>query len=167
MKKITFLLIAVLLTLGLTACDPAGFFYSYDELKENVETIELINYDNPDAKKISKEGYGCSNQRDKVTIPFDFEKMEIIEVLSAEKIDDLIQEIAKVHFFRNWRHADAPNGKCIRIVYKNGDFEIIRISYDNCGYVGSFDADGNVKRFVGSVVSSLENATNYFDTVID
>ena len=131
MKKITLFLIAILLTLDLTACDPADFYYSYNELKENVETIELINYDNPDVKGLDRGGgYGCnakrvSKRRDSL-LPFDFEKMEIIEALPTEKMDNFFRDLSKVHFFWDVGHTDSPYGKCIRIIYKNGDFEIIQ-----------------------------------------
>jgi len=148
----------MLLTFSLVACEPANFFYSYEELKENVERVELINYNNPEAKPFS-------NKNDSL-LSFDFEKMEVVEVLAAEKVDDFLKALSEVQFFKNMGHMDSPNGKCIRVVYNNGDFEIIH-SDNNGNYVGSFDAEGNVKRFVGSVAYSLEDVTKYFDAQID
>jgi len=58
---------------------------------------------------------------------------------------------------------DSPQGICIRLLYENGDFEVI--SY-NVQYSGSFDADGNVKRFIGTGIDA-ELINKYFNTQIN
>ena len=70
----------------------------------------------------------------------------------AEYVDDFLKEISEIEFLMSWVHADSPNGRCIRIIYENGDFEII-----GDHYVGSFDSEGNVKRFIGVPNQRLEN----------
>jgi len=160
MKKSIIFVTIVLLIFGLVACDPADYFYPYDELKENVKTIELINYNNTEAKKLFEKRDGV--------LPFDFEKMEVVEVLAAEKTDDFLQALSQIQFHMTWVHSDSPHGMCIRIMYENDDFEIIS-AYVDYGYVGSFDAGGNVKRFIGNC-PTRQNITDiinkYFETQI-
>jgi len=164
MKKIILLILLILFTFNLASCffipqDPGEYYYDYSELKDNVIKIELINYDNPYAKELFEN-------RDKV-IPFDFDKREIIEILSNDKIDDFLQEFSKLKFLMDWKHSDSPKGTSVRIVYENEDFIIISYNID---YSGSFYADGNVKEFIGELAwkEDFINLVNkYFDTQID
>lgn len=59
----------------------------------------------------------------------------------------------------HWVHLDSPQGDSIRIIYDNGDFEII----SGCEYAGSFYANGEVKRFIGLGFVSDEYLTEWFD----
>lgn len=66
-----------------------------------------------------------------------------------------------------WKHSDSPNGISLRILYDTGDFEVV--SYE-ARYAGQFDADGNVKEFIGGLTdpSSFVSLTNrYFNTQIE
>lgn len=52
MKKICILLFLSLISLSLTACDPEHYQFDYEELKNSVVKVELINYNNPNAKEL-------------------------------------------------------------------------------------------------------------------
>lgn len=140
MKKTFLFTILLIVMLGLTACDPANFSYKYEELKDSVVRIELINYNNPDVNELFEK-------RDMV-ISFDFDKVEIIETLDTGKFEDFLLDLSKINFLEYWRHSDSPKGKSVRIVYESNEFEVI--SYEVV-YTGKFDADGKVKRFVGGL----------------
>ena len=148
MKYNKLLIPIILMVLCLSACDPSDFYYNYDELKELAVEIQLINYNNPKAEEINEF---LVEKREEMK-PFHFDKMEVAEVLSETEIDDFLKEISEIEFLMSWVHADSPNGRCIRIIYENGDFEII-----GDHYVGSFDSEGNVKRFIGLPNQRLEN----------
>lgn len=153
MKKLLLCLCVLSLLFVMTACDPSSFQFDYDELKSSVVRVEYIYYDNPDAVELFE-------QRDKV-IPFDFDKMEIRQVLPDEELDDFLKELSKQTLLMVWRHDDSPKGDCIRVVYDNGDFEIL--SCDGNGYCGAFYANGQVKRFIGCWGRYSEFWLKWFD----
>ena len=158
MKKLFTVSAIILVVLSLAACDPAHYYYDYEDLKSDVISIELINYNNPDVKELFEK-------RDKV-ISFDIEKMEIMETLSDESFNDFLLYFSKILFLEYWRHADSPNGTCVRIVYEDGDFEIVT---HEVVYAGRFDAEGNVKKFIGGLsgkASFVSLVNNFFETKI-
>ena len=157
MKKILTCVCIVSLLLLLCACEPEHFFFDYDELKESVVSVEYIYYDNSNAKELDETRYDKSDQ----LLPFDFEKMEIRQVLPFEKLDDFLKDLSEHHLLILLRHDDSPNGYCMRVIYDNGDFDIL--SCDGAGYCGSFYADGQVKRFIGSWGYDEEFWLKYFD----
>ncbi len=77
MKKIVALVLFFVVNLfSFTGCDPVSYFYNYEDLCKNVTSVELINYDNADAKELFE-------RRDRVKA-FDFSKMDSIDTLSEE-----------------------------------------------------------------------------------
>lgn len=163
MKKVITTFLAILLIFSalctLAACDPGTFYFDYDTLKENVVRVELIYYDNPDAKILFEK-------RDKV-IAFDFSKMEIVEILPENELDNFLHDLSESAFMMIWKHLDSPKGYSIRIVYLNDDFEIISYcsGYGFQRYSGGFYADGQVKRFIGDGLDE-ELFNKYFETKI-
>jgi len=147
MKKVIILLVIVLMVFGLIACDPASFYFNYDELKDEIIAVELIDYDNTNAEIVKSKSE---------VLPFDFDKMEIIETLEVERIDDFLLDLSYIHFLRYWRHSDSAMGTSIRIIYRNGDFIIISatlIDKAANSVVGIYDSEGNVKEFIGGFAS--------------
>lgn len=139
MKKVIVLFIFVLNLLTLTGCDPSSYYYNYEDLNANVVSIELINYENDDAIELFEK-------REKVK-PFDFSRLDVIEVLANEKNSEFLLEFSKIEFMLVWRHLDSPKGESIKINYEDGSFDVI------CYYVQfscQYDELGNVKNFIGS-----------------
>lgn len=150
-RLVVLLLLSVFTCAGLlilTACEPAKFYFDYDELKENVVRVEYIYYDNPNAKELNEFIFDKSDQM----LPFDFEKMEIRQVLPDEQLDDFLKALSEQEFMEHWIHLDSPKSNSIRVIYSNGDFEVISAGRGNW-YSGSFYADGQVKRFIGDAIS--------------
>ena len=138
MKKalVLFLLFGLLFVTG---CDPASFYYDYEEFELTVESVEIIDYDNDDAVEVFES-------RDKVKA-FDFSKMTVIDVISTEKTNDFLLELSQITFLYVWRHYDSPKGECVKINYKDGSFDIISCDVTfSCQY----DKSGNVKKFIGT-----------------
>jgi hypothetical protein len=165
MKNFTVLIFITLMTFCLVACDPERFHFSHDELKEEIIEVELINYDNINPKIINEESSEI--------LPFDFDKMESVESLGFESIDDFLQDLSKIEFHVNLKHSDSPVGISIRAIYSNGDFIIISCeSINKTGYsfAGLFDSEGNVKDFFGDFTNRrnfVDLVNKYFTTKID
>lgn len=156
MKKVLSCICLISLLLLLTACDPGIFQYDYDELKETVVRIEYIYYDNSNAKRLNEF---FVDKKDEL-LPFDFNKMEIRGVLPNEKLDDFLKDLCNERIMMHWVHSDSPKGECIRVIYNNGDFEIITSREGE--YVGSFFSTGEPKRFIGDGIGE-DNLSKWFD----
>ena len=74
----TCLYLFVLLILYGCIFEPEGYKFDYNDLKDNVISIELIYYDNFDAQII---------ERKNVEKSFDFTKMNIIKELDEKHLD--------------------------------------------------------------------------------
>ena len=165
MKKIKIFMVSILvvLCLSLTACDPASFYFDYDELKEKVTTVELISYNNINLKMVKDESK---------VLPFDFDKMEIVETLEAEQIDAFLQDLSKTHFLMHSNYSETAVGISVRIVYKNGDFVVLSCNLiDKTAYrfVVFFDVNGKVKEVIGGFASRydyVDLVNKFFDTQI-
>ena len=137
MKKMIsyIMIICVLVSLGGCVWDPAITYFDYDELKEQIATVELINYenDNPEIIKDASE-----------VMPFDFDKEEVIETLDANKIDDFALDLSEIRFMNDSDFAKEAIGICIKITYENGEFIIITSTLIDVAYalVEVFDSNG-------------------------
>jgi hypothetical protein len=151
MKKLL-VFVLVFCLFSLVSCDPGSFWFNHDELTENVKSIELIEYNNDAAEKLF-------NNTDKV-LPFDFDKMEIIETLSDEKKEIFIDDISNQRFLLVWEHLNSPQGRSVKITYQNGDFDILCC---NVQFSCQYDSTGTVKKVIGHTVGA-ELPNKYFIT---
>ena len=159
MKKVCYVFFAALM-LFLAACDPGLFFFDYEELVQTVDRVELIRYYNPDAK----EHFDAKGTK---FHPFDFEKMEILQTLPEEKKEDFLFSVATdTTSLVGSRVMDSPSGLCIRLVYENGDFEILSADEEEDSaehtYAGSFFENGEVNRFIGRILGISRLIDEYF-----
>lgn len=152
MKKVSIIVLVIVLLLTFAACKPSNepFHYDYDELKESVTRVELIYYNN--------QALFYHRHRDQL-LPFDFSKVEVLKTLPESKLDDFLHDLSEYTFIKSLGHLDSPQGYSVRLLYSNGDFEIISQYFD---YSGSFYADGQVKRFIGTGLDS-----SYFHKYFD
>ena len=139
--KLKSLMLSIILTICLffTGCvtDPACYNFDYEDLIEKVVKIELINYDYADVKSVKK--------RENI-LPFDFDKMEIIETLDNEKFDDLLFDLSKVfcHICDDLtEYLNSVSGKCLKFTYSNGDFLIFCFEY-KVDFITEYTNEGNV-----------------------
>lgn len=140
MKKVTIMsLCLILIALTLSSCDPLRFSPTEEYLKD-VVSIELIRYNNPDQKDFIS---WVSDHSDDL-VSFDNSKVEIIEELDNEKFDDFATAFQSTEVFLDYYDFDSPNGVCIRVNYKNGEFLII-----GRYYIGYFSENGEVSSFLG------------------
>ena len=140
MKKVTIIsLCLILIALTLSSCDPLRYSPTEEYLKD-VVSIELIRYNNPDQKDFISWVPDHSGD----LVSFDSSKVEIIEELDNEKFDDFATAFQSTEVFLDYYDFDSPNGVCIRVNYKNGEFLII-----GRDYIGCFSKNGEVSEFWG------------------
>lgn len=160
MKKIIFVLLLIVNLFCMSACE--GIAPYPFQFEEEVIRVELIDYENSDAKELSCPTIFHHIDQSEI-LAFDFNKMTVIETLSQESLDEFLGESdfteSGVFLTDPDRYLDSPQGLCLRIVYASGSFEII--SYDEL-YAGSFYADGSVKRFIGICLGGEELINKYF-----
>lgn len=158
------LTVAVLiLCMMLTACDPNRMHYDYNDLANNVVSVELIEYENPDRVKFWS---WIPDFSDKIK-PFDPEKVTVLETLDEERMPDFFTCLSEANIFDEYYVYDSPHGICLRLTYQNGDFTVFTSDYENQSYGGficAYSSDGTVKEYIGSFSSLLyfQNLVNDF-----
>ncbi len=165
MKKPQFLLLPLLLCLFLTSCDPMSNHYDYDALAESVESVSLVQYENPDQKKFGTWVFHQFTRLKAV----DMEKITLLETLDGEKLPDFLQQLSDETILDTYYAYDSPRGICLRLNHKNGDFTLITCDHENKafrGYIGRYTADGKVASFVGCFAdyTSFSDLVNGFFT---
>ena len=144
MKKRIGFAMAVFTLILLNGCvwDPELYQFEYEKLKGQIASVELINYENENPKIIKD----ASN-----VLPFDFAKMEVIETLASDKIDDFVTDLSETGFMDYSSFAKEPVGICIKITYKDGKFIIITSTLMDVAYglVEVFDSNGYPIEYIG------------------
>lgn len=163
MKKFLLVIILCIQLFCLAACDPRSYSYEYDELLDSVVSVELINYDNPNQKKFVTWVLDYTSK----LLPFELNNMTILETLNNDDIDDFLQQLSEARLLHKYYVFNSPKDICIRLIYTNGDFEVISCDYAHQtlnNYVGKYNSSGDVVDFVGSFESydDFENLVNDF-----
>ena len=154
MRKLSvFIILISLLLFIFTGCDPMVYRLNEKDC-QNITEIQLIYYENPEAAKINR-------QADRV-IPFDFEKMQIIEIMAEEKKADFLAILPTADFWPNEGEYDSPNGYSLRLVYDDGKF--IVVSFYECTYAALFDSEGKIIKNYGLLVFGADDSNQYFIT---
>ena len=166
MKRLFIVVVLCTICLSLTACDPSPYRYDREELRNDVVGIELISYDNPQQKRFKS---WVPNHYSKLR-SFDLSNMKILETLDSEQFDGFITQLSDTTLLYRYYAFDSPNGICIRLLYSNGDFEVITCDYENNsfqGYAGRYNSSGEVLDFAGTfddIVVFYRLVENYFET---
>lgn len=150
----------------LTACDYEYYLY-HDAIRKDTEVdrIELINYNSPDAQENPLEIY-----------QFDLERLEILEILNIDKIDSFLADIEEIGGLSGKlkQVLKSPNGVGIRLTYQDNGFTIITVTNINgidAIFSGHYDADTNIEGTFGISWSKMIDdfkvlINGYFDTQI-
>lgn len=145
MKKTISYIMIICVFISLSGCvwDPASYLFDYEKLKEQVATVELINYENEEPKKIKDISE---------ILPYDFDKEEVLETLPADKIDDFIMDLSEIRFMIDSDFSNSPVGICIKVTYKNGEFIIITSTLMDVAYglVELFNSNGCPIEYIGA-----------------
>ena len=150
MKKISLLLLIGLLCLSLIACDPNWFNYEKEELNTDVIRVELIDYRQPDAKQINSFLF---NKR--AFLRFDLFKMMILETLDDADMPDFFEDLSTLGLWTHWIHLNSPSGRCIRLVYADGSFDVLS-SASGDSLVMKYDETGRPLDFIGPMTNETE-----------
>ena len=107
MKKMLFLNVVMVLALfflGGCFLDKARYF-SYDELKNNVERVEIVEIPGGDLKK-----------------------MNVLKSLDEEESDLILKELSEIRYTYIWNDPpDIPSGICLRLYNIDGTVDLIGI----------------------------------------
>ena len=144
----------------LTSCDPTTKNLGKYIEKEDIKTIEKINYDNNEQLEfVSWVPDHFSELKD-----FKVEQVEVIETL-ADDMSSFIDELLNANILSTYYAYDSPSGICIRLNLNSDDFVIVNCMENSYkGYIGKYDSKGNVISFYGcfEAYSSFSNLINYF-----
>lgn len=151
-KKSVIIAISILISIGLVACDPGHYQHNLDELKEKVVRVELIWYDNLETQE-------WNGKKDNALKQLDFDKMEVVEVLDEEKIYAFLTDLCEELYWYRYNSSNSPVGFCIRLMFQNGDFELICVEFS---YSGIFNSSGEMIEFLG-FNSWDESVNGYFE----
>ena len=146
MKKLPMKLLIILVCLvGLTGCDPTAYYhYANQERVAGIVAVELIYYDNSDVYKINT--FFSTRQVER----FDFDKMTVLETLGEGQMADFLQDLAKVEIWTRWIHADSPFGISLRIIYANGDFEVVSVDLnEDLPFFARYNRRGRLRDYIG------------------
>lgn len=160
MKKVFCLFLVLLMCCFLFACDPGHRSIEREELND-VVSVELIQYNNPNQKHFSS---WIPDQFGRL-VPFDNTKSNVLETLPTEKMDVFLDELSEISFLDKYYAYDSPNDVCIKLNYNNGDFLILWANYAQnrySGYIGKYSSNGDVLSFLGSFYS-LDHYTDLID----
>lgn len=164
MKRMICLFSIAILCCFLCSCDTGSASIDRESLN-NITSVELIQYDNPDQKHFSS---WVPDQFDQL-VPFDSAKVTVIETLPSEKTADFLDAFSKTDILHTYYAYNSPKDICLRLNYKNGNFLIVWANYAEnsyAGYIGKYSSDGTVLDFWGSfsALSYYKDLVNqYFD----
>lgn len=165
MKRFFCIFCVVLICLAMTACDPGTYNLRQETDPQDVVSVELIRYDNPKQKKFVS---WVPDHFIKLR-PIDLSAVTVLETLEEENKETFLDQLSRERILWKYYVFDSPKGVCIRITYSCGDSLIVSADYENesfCGYIGMYNAQGEVTDFVGSFESYRSFATlvsDYFD----
>ena len=150
------ILLTILVTVFISSCE-----YSVNHITEDffdgVSEIQLVYYDNPDSEIIERHLFAKKIEQ----LPFDSSKMEIIEVLSAEKQEEFLQLLVGMEFHGFPAEYDSPNGYYVRMLFENK--ESVIISAQKYGDFKRYDEGGAFCEHYGNLLITQDEIENYFD----
>lgn len=151
MKKNAMAILIMICSIILYSCEPETYYFKSNPRNDEIISIELISY-----HAVSTSVVESTDEM----LDYNFEYMEILEILDEVKIENFVSEFANIEFFQGYPHLNSPNGVGIKINYKNGDFLIVTDSFiDEDEYGGDailYDSIGNFLIYYGSI-SWLQN----------
>ena len=133
-KKIFYISLLCCIALILVSCVGSSSLTYW--INKEVITVELINYDNPEAIGNPSEKYAL-----------DLKKIEVLETLSIAEFENFSKEInIRVHMKMNRKQfLYSHNGIGLKFTYEDNSFQIItltEIDDNNYFFVGSYDEIG-------------------------
>lgn len=160
MKKIVSILTLIALLISsmfLSSCESERYYITEHDMAD-VSQVQLVYYDNPNSEIIKYHIFAWKKPALK---SFDISKMEIIEVLPAEKHEEFVRLMIESMCVIEPPACDSPDGYCVRIVYENGEYIVISASLYK-SYCARFNADGSMMEYYGPAPFSNEDLKDFF-----
>lgn len=133
MRKNLLTAMLVFVCLFLVACDPPNYYHP--EIDSEISSIELIEYQENDV------------QSGREIQPFCFEKVVVLKEFDKTKTDELLTVIKDIYLIQYFTHPNRPSGKCFKINFDDGTFEIMSENR----LVVHYGEDGTVLDYIGVV----------------
>ena len=142
MKRILFLGLLIIITiLFICSCEPTRNSWDHNDLQESVSEVQLVDYENNNVDEIGN--------KEAPTKEFDINKMTVLETLEQETLQDFIAEFAEEFYVVDYPNKkDSPCGMCLRIVYKDGSFDVVTLTKEG-QYSGKYNENGEVLEYFG------------------
>lgn len=147
-KKVFFGALAILSLTLFVSCDPGHDYYDPEELRGRVERVELVDYENPDRRRF----FSWVPDHSEELVPLDMSRLEIIETLDEARVGSFLEDLSLCTILSKYYAYDSPEACCIRLVYKDGTFDLLTADYRSggySGYIGTYSPDGEVVDFIG------------------
>ena len=168
MKRFICIACLVLLFLTMSACDPGTYQFREDLNAGDVVSVELIRYENPKQKMFRS----WVPDHFKRLGDLDLSSVTVLETLEEDKKAEFLNQLSRENILLHYYVFNSPKGICLRINYSNGDFLIVNNDCESKtyrGYIGMYNAEGEVTEFYGTFVryDSFESLVNdYFETKV-
>ena len=143
------ILLSICVVFSSCASDPGSFSFVFDDLMQNVEDIELINYEIAEVKTVkSKEDI----------LSFNFNKVTLLEKIEENQKTVFLNEFSKITFHVSdnlTRYSNSAKGISIRLIYQNGNFLVMCWTLE-CNFVTLFVSDGTVGDIILRFVDPMD-----------
>ena len=121
LKRVVAVMLLCSIAFGCFACTPPNHF-DYEDMKEGVIRVELIKCAESEEQSVWYPRKGAKQEYKS----FDYEKMELVEILSADKIDDFLKVYCKIKFESAEEEMSLPEGWCVRLI-RSRSFHVISL----------------------------------------
>ena len=136
MKKLILLTLTFILVL-LTGCEPPSYYFLKTNYLDEIESIELVKYNNSNFEMVDPS---------KTVLTFDYKKVEKLETLDSNKIEEFLDDFEEIIFFSLNESVNEPTGYCLLWHMKDGTLSVFScpIIPGDRGYsmVATFDSTG-------------------------
>jgi hypothetical protein len=158
-KKLTKFVLMFLVLISLSSCDPASFKYEYGYLEKNIVEIKLIEYRCEERKEFISWVPDYSDE----LLSFDFSKMIVLETLLVDQHEEFFDALINLDILYEYYTYNAPDGLCIMMIHKNGDFEILNCDKNSYqSFICIYYSDGSVNQFIGSFAGGM-----YYELLVE
>ena len=100
MKKAAITLALLLVLVSLCGCKNE-YHFDYEDLKEKVQKVEIVEYNS------------------------DTEEETLLSTISSSNQDQFLLDLSRLEYHFIWGTPIDPDGVCLKLIFKNGDSEII------------------------------------------
>ena len=146
-----------------SACvmDPNGFYFNYEELFQNLSSVELIYYDST---------YVYVDSKDEIE-PFNLDKVTVIESLSEDKNALFCKSLSEIEFIvcDDWLgYNSSACGISLLLRFSNGNIVVMSDNHQYNSFVTEYDSTGKIGDLIlcfSDSRSSVELINFYFPDI--